>query len=170
MWHLKQWCMLHRGEKCLGKPNQDSFLIRKLSNADAIEFSQWVSLDRAQLVIHVLPREEFIDNLLMTEQHIMWSQGVNQFRPYYKDVWDALSPNQVLITLDFAEHHTFPHEFRKKGFLSPFKVGQILLRKWCNVFGKHFFASIWIAYVANTFFGHWWAQEKNKQFFISVLS
>ena len=63
--------MLHRGEKCLGKPNLDSFLIQKLSKADAIEFSQWVSLDRAQLVIHVLPREEFIDNLLMTEQHIM---------------------------------------------------------------------------------------------------
>mgnify|MGYP001800803400 CR=1 FL=1 len=73
-WFMTPQTMVHvayRGEKCLGKANLDSFLIRKLSNADAIEFSQWVSLDRAELVIHVLPREEFIDNLLMTEQHIM---------------------------------------------------------------------------------------------------
>ena len=61
-----KWCMLHRCEKCPGKPNLDSFLLDKLTDEDEIKFSQWVSVDRAEHVTHVLPREEFIDKLAQT--------------------------------------------------------------------------------------------------------
>ena len=33
-----------------------------------------------------------------------------------QEAWDALSPNQVLVTLLFAENYTFPDKFMKKIF------------------------------------------------------
>ena len=89
-------------EKGPGKP-----IFYSINNEVKLKFSHWVSVDRAEHVVHVIEREEWL-NSTSCDHKVSIS--------LLQEAWNALSSNQVLVTLHCAENYTLPDEFRKKIF------------------------------------------------------
>ena len=85
-----------------------------------------------------------------------------------QEAWDALSPNQVLVTLLFAENYTFPDKLRKKIFHLNSMLVKFYFENDVIFLNNIFLLYFWLLiHVAKTFFGHWWAQEKRTIFYLN---
>ena len=104
-------CMIHRCAKCPGFDNLKEFLDEELSEIDEeeeIQFNQWESTDRSQLVTQTASLFEYKElvvshiNQLTSHSYIAKCQT-----RYLKELKNSLGKNECIILADFAENYQF---------------------------------------------------------------
>lgn len=73
-----------------------------------IEFKQWVSTDRTELITRSLPKSEFFDNLSSAFQKLLPHAFITreQFK-HLQQLKESLANNACIVLLDFSENYSF---------------------------------------------------------------
>ena len=101
-------CMVYRCENCPEDP-----LVETLRNSfgetdEFIQFQQWESTDRSQIVTVSLPVDEFIANAVKKISNLTSHSFIAKSQAkYLKSRKDSLGANEAIILLDFAENYQF---------------------------------------------------------------
>lgn len=103
-------CMLRICDKCPPSTNLTNYIETKfqLEEDDEINFHQWVSVDRTQLIDMTLPFNEFTD-MLVTKLETLVPHGyiAKSQAAYLKERKNNINENEALVLMDFAENYGF---------------------------------------------------------------
>jgi hypothetical protein len=114
-------CMVHRCANC---PDNTSKLEEKIyeligdyEEGDTIEFNQWVTTDRAELIFQSEKVPDYvnmvIEKLVKLTAHSYISKCQSK---YLKKLKGELQPNHVIVLGDFAENYSFVVQDEVQGF------------------------------------------------------
>ena len=113
-------CMFRHCPKCPEKHILINYLKSKFEEYDgseSIEFSQWVSTDRTQLIKSTTILDDFIDDLtnkverLIPHSFIAKSQSL-----FLKNLKENLQLNTAIILIDFSENYAFVVQDEAQGY------------------------------------------------------
>ncbi|XP_047133454.1 uncharacterized protein LOC124811601 [Hydra vulgaris] len=114
-------CMLHRCTQCpknTSKLEENLFkLIGQFEEEDTIEFNQWVTTDRSDLVIQLVTIPDYVNMVmeklvkLTTHSYISKCQS-----KYFKNLKEELPSGSAIILGDFAENYSFVVQDEVQGF------------------------------------------------------
>ena len=111
-------CMVHRCQNCPGSVVLTDFLLQQLinegddyednENGEMIQFQQWTTVDRFQLVQQSLPVKEFVDVLVDKINDLTGHSYIAKAQAqYFKRCKEELADDSVIILVDFAENYKF---------------------------------------------------------------
>ena len=135
-------CMIHRCEKCPGIHQLENYLETKLMNSiddefagfddieatedeeeEIVTFKQWVSTDRADLIIQTMPLSEFITTLSCQLDSITCHSYIAKSQARYLSellrklfLSENLEENATIVLRDFAENYTFVIQDEIRGY------------------------------------------------------
>ena len=112
-------CMLRQCRNCPRKEILTNYLktFEILEERDSINYSQWVSTDRSNLIITETNTDDFIDLLgekiydLSRHHFIAKAQS-----KYLKDLKNKLPHNEIIALVDFSENYSFVVQDASQGF------------------------------------------------------
>lgn len=113
-------CMLRHCDKCPSKEKLIEFLELKFEDCDAeekVEYNQWVSTDRTEMIRCSSSVEEFIEvlvgklNKLIPHSFIAKSQS-----HYFKQLKETSNPSVAIISMDFSENYSFTIQEEAQGY------------------------------------------------------
>ncbi|XP_047129865.1 uncharacterized protein LOC124809907 [Hydra vulgaris] len=114
-------CMIHRCNSCPGIQAAQNFLQQYLTqnddpeeqydsdeNEQSVDFKQWATTDRTELLTINLPLNEFIDLLCEKLDKITCHSFIAKSQSsYLKHLKETLSIDEAIVLVDFAENYTF---------------------------------------------------------------
>ncbi|KAK3918907.1 ARL14 effector protein [Frankliniella fusca] len=103
-------CHLQKCDTCPGPGSLRPLLtyIFQERFVEKIEFKQWTTTDRSQLITQIQETEEFIDRLLESLPDLsVHSYIAKQQSKYYQEKKSSLQPGEVLVVGDFSENYSF---------------------------------------------------------------
>ena len=114
-------CMMGHFDDCLDPSVLKSFLRNELLKTvdpdGTIQFNQWVSTNRSQLVEEESKFDNFIENLVgkfgkLTEHHYVAKKQVE----FFKQLKENIQFEECVVMLDFAENYSFLVQDAAQGF------------------------------------------------------
>ena len=114
-------CMLHQCTQCpknTSKLEEKLFeLIGQFEEEDTIEFNQWVTTDRSDLVIQLVSIPDYVnmvmEKLVKLTAHSYISKCQSK---YLKNLKEEVPSNSAIILGDFAENYSFVVQDEVQGF------------------------------------------------------
>ncbi|GBL84422.1 hypothetical protein AVEN_66656-1 [Araneus ventricosus] len=113
-------CMLRHCDKCPSKDNLVQFLQAKFEgydDKDIVEYNQWVSTDRTEMIRCSTSVGEFIEKLveklnkLIPHSYIAKSQS-----SFFKNLKGTTSSNTAVVSMDFSENYAFTIQDEAQGY------------------------------------------------------
>ncbi|GBM96843.1 hypothetical protein AVEN_94036-1 [Araneus ventricosus] len=113
-------CMLRHCDKCPSKDNLVQFLQAKFEDyddEDIVEYNQWVSTDRTEMIRCSTSVGELIEKLveklnkLIPHSYIAKSQS-----SFFKNLKGTASSNTAVISMDFSENYAFTIQDEAQGY------------------------------------------------------
>ncbi|GBM94862.1 hypothetical protein AVEN_141441-1, partial [Araneus ventricosus] len=113
-------CMLRHCDKCPPKDNLVQFLQAKFEDyddEDIVEYNQWVSTDRTEMIRCSTSVGEFIEKLveklnkLIPHSYIAKSQS-----SFFKNLKGTASSNTAVVSMDFSENYAFTIQDEAQGY------------------------------------------------------
>lgn len=113
-------CYLRHCNKCPPQENLSNFLKSKFQNHDendTIEFSQWVSTDRTQMVKCSSAVDDFVNNLTeQIEKLIPHSYIAKSQSSFLKNMKEHLTVDTVVVLMDFSENYSLTIQDEAQGY------------------------------------------------------
>lgn len=108
---LSNECMVHRCSNCPGSDALRSFLKDKLSDFDEddeLQFNQWESTDRPQMITQTVCISDFIDLVVKRIDNLTSHSFIAKCQAkFLKDLKEEIQPNECIVLGDFAENYEF---------------------------------------------------------------
>ncbi|GBO21271.1 hypothetical protein AVEN_250389-1 [Araneus ventricosus] len=113
-------CMLRHCDKCPSKDNFVQFLQSKFEDyddEDIVEYNQWVSTDRTEMIRYSTSVGELIEKLveklnkLIPHSYIAKSQA-----SFFKNLKGTASSNTAVVSMDFSENYAFTIQDEAQGY------------------------------------------------------
>ena len=118
-------CMVHRCDSCPDTSRLQQYLLEEISKNDddddddeeiEIEFKQWTTVDRAELVSKSLPVDEFIEDLITKLNNLTTHSYIAKAQSrYLREMKENLNENEVVVLLDLAENYTYVIQDESQG-------------------------------------------------------
>lgn len=113
-------CMLRHCDKCPSKDNLVQFLQSKFEDhddEDLVEYIQWVSTDRTEMIRCFSSVEEFIDKLVEKLNKLIPHSYISKEQAsFFKNLKEAACPNIAVISMDFSENYAFTIQEEAQGY------------------------------------------------------
>lgn len=113
-------CMLRHCDKCPSNDNIVHFLQSKFedyNDEDIIEYSQWVSTDRTNMIRCSSSVDEFIETLVEKLNKLIPHSYIAKLQAStFKSVKETLPFNVAVISMDFSENYAFMIQEEAQGY------------------------------------------------------
>ena len=113
-------CMLRHCGNCPSKDNLTGFLQTKFCDCDEedrIEYKQWISTDRTQMITCTANVDEFIDELTTKLEKLVPHSYIAKCQSkYFKSLKDSSASNVAVISMDFSENYSFTIQDEAQGY------------------------------------------------------
>ena len=112
-------------------------------NVDTIEFKQWTSTDRSELVTMVLSLHDFMDRLCDRVETLVRHDFVAKSQAQYLDtLTNNIADGEIVVIGDFSENYSFIIQGAAQGYhwncaqatIHPWVFYHMKDRKLCHVF------------------------------------
>lgn len=102
-------CMMHLCERCPGKENMlELFRDSEEDLPDHIEFKQWVTTDRAEMVTVFKSQEEYFELLVEKLENLKTHHYISKIQgQFLKNKKETLVESECIVLADFAENFTY---------------------------------------------------------------
>ncbi|GBN71476.1 hypothetical protein AVEN_173498-1 [Araneus ventricosus] len=113
-------CMLRHCDKCPSKDNLVQFLQAKFEDhddEDIVEYNQWVSTDRTEMIRCSTSVGELIEKLVETLNKLMPHSYIAKSQSsFFKNLKGTASSNTAVVSMDFSENYAFTIQDEDQGY------------------------------------------------------